>query len=192
VRHPRECPTSVRGFRERPVPANGHRRLERNAAKSSSVVRVNRPLDRFPAIPGSSDATRQLPCDARDVAISCLIVDDNESFLHAAQVLLEREGLIVMGAVSTSDEAVRQVQSLHPDVVLVDIFLGEESGLDLARRLSETYPGDRLTVILISTHSERDAAGLIASSAANGFLPKSELSAAAVRSVVDASGRRGT
>ena len=146
----------------------------------------------LPAIPGSSDATRQLPCDAHDVAISCLIVDDNESFLHAAQTLLEREGLVVIGVTSTSDDAVRQVQSLHPDVVLVDIFLGEESGLDLAQRLSETYPGDRLTVILISTHSVCDTAELIASSAADGFLPKTELSAAAVRTVVEANGRRGT
>ena len=126
------------------------------------------------------------------MAISCPIVDDNEPFLHAAQVLLEREGLVVMGVTSTSDEAVRQVETLHPDVVLFDIFLGEESGLDLAQRLSETYPGDRLTVILISTHSEQGAAGLIASSAADGFLPKSELSAAAVRTLVEANGRRGT
>jgi CheY-like chemotaxis protein len=123
------------------------------------------------------------------VAISCLIVDDNKYFLHAAQVLLEREGLVVMGVTSTSDEAVRQVETLHPDVVLVDLFLGEESGLDLARRLSETYPGDRLTVILISTHSEQDAAGLIAASAAAGFLQKTELSAAAVRNFVEANGR---
>ena len=123
------------------------------------------------------------------MAISCLIVDDNKYFLHAAQVLLEREGLVVMGVTSTSDEAVRQVETLHPDVVLVDLFLGEESGLDLARRLSETYPGDRLTVILISTHSEQDAAGLIAASAAAGFLQKTELSAAAVRNFVEANGR---
>jgi CheY-like chemotaxis protein len=126
------------------------------------------------------------------VAIACLIVDDNELFLHAAQVLLEREGLVVMGVTSTSDEAVRQVQTLDPDVVLVDIFLGQESGLDLARRLSETYPGDDLTVILISTHSERDVAALIASSPADGFLAKTELSAAAIRTVVEANRRRGT
>ena len=123
------------------------------------------------------------------MAISCLIVDDNEYFLHAAQVLLEREGLVVMGVTSTSDEAVRQVETLHPDVVLVDIFLGEENGLDLAERLSETSAGDRPTVILISTHSDRDAVELIASSAAAGFLEKTELSAAAVRNVVEANGR---
>jgi CheY-like chemotaxis protein len=120
------------------------------------------------------------------VAISCLIVDDNEHFLHAAQVLLEREGLVVMGVTSTSDEAVRQVENLHPDVVLVDIFLGEENGLHLAERLSETSAGDRPTVILISTQSDRDAAELIASSAAAGFLQKTELSATAVRNFVEA------
>ena len=121
--------------------------------------------------------------------MTCLIVDDNKSFLRAAQVLLEREGLLVMGITSTSDEAVRQVETLEPDVVLVDIFLGEESGLDLAKRLSETSSGDRPTVILISTHSNRDAAELIASSAADGFLPKVELSAAAVRGLVEANSR---
>jgi hypothetical protein len=61
-------------------------------------------------MPGSSDATKQLACHAQDVAtITCLIVDDNELFLRAAKVLLEREGLIVLGVASTIDEAVRQV-----------------------------------------------------------------------------------
>ena len=131
-------------------------------------------------------------CHAQGVALSCLIVDDNESFLHAARVLLEREGLFVVGVASGTDEALRQIASLHPDVVLLDIFLGEESGLDLARRLSETYPDGRATVILISTHSRSDVAELITSSTADGFLPKPELSAAAVRAVVDGNGRPGT
>jgi DNA-binding NarL/FixJ family response regulator len=126
------------------------------------------------------------------VALSCLIVDDNQPFLRAARVLLEREGLVVVGVASESDEAVRQVETLHPNVVLVDIFLGAESGLDLAQRLSATFPHDGLTVILISTHSRLDAGVLIATSTANGFVPKAELSAAAVRAVVEANGDRGT
>ena len=123
------------------------------------------------------------------MTISCLIVDDNEHFLRAAQVLLEREGLVVMGVTSTSDEAVRQVETLHPDVVLVDIFLGDESGLKLARRLAE---GKRATVILISTHTEADLGDLIAESPAAGFLPKADVSAEAIRRIVEANGRRDT
>ena len=115
----------------------------------------------------------------------CLIVDDNRSFLEAAQVLLEREGLDVVGVASTGSEALTETEKLRPDVVLVDISLGTENGLDVARRLA----GDGLTfrpaVVLISTRAEADVADLIAASPAAGFLPKAELSASAIRRMVD-------
>ena len=116
--------------------------------------------------------------------IRCLIVDDNESFLQAARVLLEREGMSVAGVASTGADALSQVESLRPEVVLVDIFLGDESGLELAQRLVEEAPGGA-TVILISTHAEADIANLISGSPAVGFLPKAELSAKAIRGMLD-------
>jgi FixJ family two-component response regulator len=73
----------------------------------------------------------------------------------------------------------------------VDVFLGEESGLKLARRLAEDGHGSGATLILISTHAEADLADLIAASPAAGFLPKTELSAEAIRRIVDASERPG-
>ena len=115
--------------------------------------------------------------------IRCLIVDDNKDFLQAARVLLEREGMTVAGVASTGADALRQVESLRPEVVLVDIFLGDESGLELARRLVDAPGG--ATVILISTHAEADVANLITGSPAVGFLPKAELSAEAIRRMVD-------
>ena len=114
----------------------------------------------------------------------CLIVDDNASFLEAAATLLEREGLTVIGVASTTEEALRQVPELQPDVVLVDITLGAESGLDLTRRLAAN--GAHLPVILISTHAEADFADLIAATPAAGFVTKSELSAAAIRRLANA------
>ena len=114
-----------------------------------------------------------------------LIVDDNRSFLDAARVLLEREGVTVVGMASTSAEAVREAEALRPNVILVDIALGEESGFDLARRLAEGGQSNGATVILISTHAESDFADLIAASPAAGFLPKAELSASAIRRIVD-------
>ena len=124
--------------------------------------------------------------------IRCLIVDDNQPFLEAARVLLEREGLFVAGVAMTSNEAIRQAESLRPDVVLVDISLGEESGLDLAQRLVEDGFDAEATVVLISTRAEEDVADLVAVSPAAGFLPKAELSAAAIRRIVEgrASARR--
>jgi CheY-like chemotaxis protein len=113
------------------------------------------------------------------VPVRPLIVDDNESFLCAARVLLEREGLLVAGVASTTVDALARADELRPDVVLVDIALAEESGFELARRLAQHDCGGP-AVILISTHAQEDFADLIAECPACGFLAKSELSADAV------------
>jgi DNA-binding NarL/FixJ family response regulator len=107
------------------------------------------------------------------VQIRCLIVDDHQPFLDAARLLLEREGVAVVGVATTSAEALRLEEELRPDVVLVDIRLGDESGFDLARRLSSM-------VILISTHAQSEYAEEIAASPAAGFIPKARLSGSAV------------
>jgi DNA-binding NarL/FixJ family response regulator len=81
---------------------------------------------------------------------------------------------------------------LRPEVVLVDVSLGEESGLELAGRLVADFDHGA-TIILISTRSESDLADLVAASGAAGFLSKAELSADAIRRFRDgASGRRDT
>jgi CheY-like chemotaxis protein len=112
-------------------------------------------------------------CNADGVHIRCLIVDDNQPFLDAARLLLERQGLAVVGVATTSADALRLEDELRPDVLLVDIRLGDESGFELARRLSGT-------VILISTHAQSQYAEQIAASPAAGFIPKAQLSASAV------------
>lgn len=116
--------------------------------------------------------------------LTCLIIDDNQPFLDMAQRLLEREGLRVVGVALTTEDAVRQAARLHPDVILVDVFLGAESGLKLARELVE-HDSTEATVILISTHTAADLVELIATNPAAGFLTKAELSADAIRRLVD-------
>lgn len=119
----------------------------------------------------------------------CLLVDDNERFLAVARASLERDGLEVVGTATTTAEALAKVTALRPDVVLVDIALGAESGFELTRRLVERHPDLRARVVLISTRREDDFADLIASSPAAGFVWKASLSASAVRDVVAAEER---
>ena len=114
-----------------------------------------------------------------------LIVDDSDLFLEAARVLLEREGLTVAGVASTSAEARRQIRALQPQVVLVDIALGKENGFELVQQLVEDGLANEAAVILISTRSAEDFADRIAASPAAGFLTKGELSAPAIRRIVD-------
>jgi DNA-binding NarL/FixJ family response regulator len=119
------------------------------------------------------------------MTLRCVIVDDSRDVLRAAREFLEKEGVAVVGVATTSEEAVSLVLERQPDVALVDILLGLESGFDLIRRLAqEDDVGCR--AILISTHDEADFADLIAASPAIGFLPKSELSAAAIQRLLTA------
>jgi DNA-binding NarL/FixJ family response regulator len=124
--------------------------------------------------------------------LRCLIVDDNPGFLDAARGLLEREGVAVVGVASTGAEAIQRIQELSPDVTLVDIDLGAESGFEVARRLHQQADQATSPVILISTYDEQDYADLIAASPALGFLAKSALSASAVREVLERRGEGGT
>ena len=114
------------------------------------------------------------------MALRVLIVDDNPRFLEAARSSLERQGVRVVGVAATSAEALAQAEALSPDVALVDIGLGEESGFELTRRLVERFPHLRRRVVLISTRGEDDYADMIESSAAIGFVSKSHLSARAL------------
>jgi CheY-like chemotaxis protein len=119
--------------------------------------------------------------------LRCLIVDDSPRFLEAARGLLERQGVAVVGVASNSAEALQRAGELRPDVTLLDIDLGGESGLELARRLhGQTGQAGQTSapVILISTHAEQDYAELIAASPAIGFLPKTTLSADAIRDLL--------
>jgi DNA-binding NarL/FixJ family response regulator len=114
-----------------------------------------------------------------------MIVDDSEQFLSVATKHLSRGGLDVVATATNHREALQRVEELQPDVVLVDINLGAESGIDLARRLVERFPDLHSRVVLISNMDEDDVTDLIADTPAAGFLPKTGLSAQTIGDLVD-------
>jgi DNA-binding NarL/FixJ family response regulator len=119
--------------------------------------------------------------------LRCLIVDDNASFREEMRGLLAEQGLDVVGGAGSAAEAKRQIAELRPDVALIDIDLGGESGLELARQLREQpRQGAAPHLILISTHDGAEYADMIEASSAIGFLAKIDLSAATIRQVLAA------
>ncbi len=126
--------------------------------------------------------------------LRCLLVDDNDAFLETARALLEQQGVQVAGMASNIAGALRQARALRPDVILVDIGLGEESGFELARLLAadgqggqraQRGQGVRADVILISAQAETDYTDLIAECPATGFLHKPELSAQRISQILN-------
>jgi DNA-binding NarL/FixJ family response regulator len=156
------------------------------AAVAGSLADAGTPGRR--RLPASGKAQHGPPGDAGDMTLRCLIVDDSRCLLDAARGLLERQGISVVGVASTSAEALRLARELQPDVTLIDIGLGSESGFELARRLRREANLAAPRMILISTHAEQDYADLIAASPAVGFLAKSALSAGAIRDLLASHG----
>ncbi|MEU9832707.1 response regulator [Streptosporangium sp. NPDC048047] len=124
------------------------------------------------------------------MVLRCLVVDDDDRFLTLAREILEGGGITVAGTARAGAEALRLFADLAPDVVLVDVHLGPERGIDVARLLADAGggagPGNRAVVILVSVYGEEDLAGLASAGPVTAFLPKADLSAQAVRAVVAA------
>jgi DNA-binding NarL/FixJ family response regulator len=113
-----------------------------------------------------------------------MIVDDSEQFLAVARDFLRRGGLDVVATATCRQEALQKAEELQPDIVLVDINLGGESGVELTRLLVDEHPHLHSRVVLISTMDHDDVADLIADIPAAGFLSKNLLSARAVGELI--------
>jgi two-component system, NarL family, nitrate/nitrite response regulator NarL len=119
-----------------------------------------------------------------NMSLRCLIVDDSARFGDDARSLLEQEGVSVVGFATSGDQAVELAKELGPDLALVDIRLGAESGFDVARRLADLTETARPKVIFVSTYDEEEFTGLIEASPALGFIAKTELSAERIRQLL--------
>ena len=64
-----------------------------------------------------------------------LIADDHPMIRTAIEVLLRDTGLTIVGSATTGEEAMRAVEELKPDVLLLDVQMPEGSGLDVLRSL---------------------------------------------------------
>jgi DNA-binding NarL/FixJ family response regulator len=107
-----------------------------------------------------------------------LIVDDHAGFRQVARAILEAEGFAVVGESATGREALEAVERLEPKLVLLDIGLPDLDGIEVAGRLTTAHRS--LAVVLTSTRDASDYRPLLEGCGACGFIPKAELSGAAV------------
>ena len=104
-------------------------------------------------------------------AIRVLIVDDHRVFAEAIAARLQTEpDLRVVGQANTAAQALDAVETLDPDVVLMDVELGADDGIELAGRLRATYP--TLAVIVVSFLTDTARVGQAVRAGAAGWVTK--------------------
>ena len=114
--------------------------------------------------------------------VTVLIVDDHPSFRANARALLEAEGFEVVGEAEDGASALRAAAELAPELVLLDVQLPDLDGFEVAARL--TNGGGGPSVVLVSSRDGSDFGPLVERSGARGFIPKAELSGAALAALL--------
>jgi len=111
-----------------------------------------------------------------------LIVDDHETFRSLARALLESEGFVVVGEAGDGTSGVEAVESLRPDLVVLDVQLPDMSGFQVLERLRAD--GVRIPVVLTSSRDAASYGDQVDACDALGFIPKAELSGDALRAAL--------
>lgn len=102
-----------------------------------------------------------------------LLVEDHPIVRHGLAMLIDDEpDLWVCGQVGTIKDAIASANKLKPDVVVVDITLGDGNGLDLIRELHEQRP--KLAILALSMHDEAVYAERALRAGAKGYVMKQE------------------
>jgi DNA-binding NarL/FixJ family response regulator len=117
------------------------------------------------------------------MASSVLIVDDHSGFRACARRLLESEGCRVVGEAGDCASAVTAARALRPDLALVDVYLPDADGFELASRLRALAAPP--AVVLISSRDGGDLRALVGKSGARGFVAKADLSRAAIEALLE-------
>jgi two-component system response regulator EvgA len=110
-----------------------------------------------------------------------LIVDDHAGFRVQARALLEADGFVVIGEAVDGATGLTAARALTPDFVLLDVGLPDVEGFDVARELA--IDGPPPLVVLTSSREAGAFGPRLTNSGAVGFIPKDELSGAAIRAL---------
>jgi DNA-binding NarL/FixJ family response regulator len=116
--------------------------------------------------------------------LSLLIVDDHPSFRSLVRTLMSADGFDVAGDAPDGESALDAVEALRPDVVLLDVQLPGIDGFEVASRLAAEP--DPPVVILTSSREASDYGTRLTAAPVQGFIPKEELSGAALSALVAA------
>ena len=104
-------------------------------------------------------------------SIRLLIVDDHALVRSGLRAILDGEdGIEVVGEATNGREALERTQELLPDIVLMDIRMGDSDGVTATRRIRDSVPSTR--VIVLTNHDEDEIVYSAIRAGASGYLLK--------------------
>jgi DNA-binding NarL/FixJ family response regulator len=114
--------------------------------------------------------------------IRVLVVDDHPFFRRGvAQWLNQRPELICCGEAGSAAEARQALRDLKPDVMFLDLHLGDGDGLDVTSEVAQNYPTVRVIVL---SHLDEDVyAHRAIRAGARGYIMKSEATESALKAI---------
>jgi DNA-binding NarL/FixJ family response regulator len=106
------------------------------------------------------------------VAIRVVLADDHVLVRQSLKALLDREGFQVLAEASDGQEALRHVQSLQPDIAVLDISMPILNGLDAAREIGRVSP--KVKTILLTQHDEDEYISEALDAGIRGYVLKNQ------------------
>ena len=105
-------------------------------------------------------------------ATTVLIVDDHHAFADLLALALGNESdFTIVGSAATAAAGVQLAAQTRPAMVVMDIHLGAQDGLEATRRIRDLLP--EAVVVVVSAHCDASWVAKAASAGANAFIPKS-------------------
>lgn len=115
-----------------------------------------------------------------------LLVDDHALVRQGLRSLLEREGFVVVGEAADGLEAVQQVRSLSPDIVVMDISMPSQNGLNASREIRQMSSDTK--VILLTQHTEEMYIADALEAGVAGYVLKAQVSSDLIHAIQQVSG----
>jgi DNA-binding NarL/FixJ family response regulator len=114
--------------------------------------------------------------------ICVAIVEDNPDFrLGASLILKTAPGYDVVGEYASAEEFIGALDTLHPDVVLMDISLPGMTGIEATRLIKERNP--RIQIVILTVHEDDDTVFNAICAGAIGYVTKPVMPASLVEAV---------
>jgi DNA-binding NarL/FixJ family response regulator len=115
------------------------------------------------------------------VVVRVVLADDHALVRQGIRSLLEREGFQIVAEASDGHEALRHVQSLKPDIAVMDISMPILNGLDAARQMSLSSP--QAKTILLTQHAEESFLSAALEAGVKGYVLKTQIASELIQAM---------